>query len=185
MAWGDLSSNQMVSFTDAQTSGFLLKSGQSHVTSNQCMTKSDITTKYNVSVSGYSSNQLVPKSLWVSSGFSATMTVGVNQNMTIFGYTLNYIGSMTSTSIDSVVGYGTYIEALTHAYNYLIFKVVTNSPSAPAPAGWTTLTINGTVYQRTSMELVNLTSTSWQWVLNTSYNPFGTSSGATKTITLI
>jgi len=53
MAWSDVQSNQMVSFTDAQTSGFSLKPGQSHVTSNQCMTKDEITTKYYVSVSGY------------------------------------------------------------------------------------------------------------------------------------
>ena len=62
MAWEDLANNQMVSFTDAQTSGFSLKSGQSHVTSNQCMTRLDIVTKYNVSISGYADNQLVPKS---------------------------------------------------------------------------------------------------------------------------
>jgi hypothetical protein len=62
MPWNDLASNQMVSFTDAQTSGFTLKSGQSHVTSNQCMTRLDIVTKYNVSISGYADNQLVPKS---------------------------------------------------------------------------------------------------------------------------
>lgn len=70
MAWADLASNQMVSFTDAQTSGFSLKSGQSHVTSNQCMTSSDITTKYNVVINGsYASNQLVPKIDWGSSSF--------------------------------------------------------------------------------------------------------------------
>jgi hypothetical protein len=62
MPWNDLASNEMVSFTDAQTSGFTLKSGQSHVTSNQCMTRFDFITKYNVTISGYSDNQLVPKS---------------------------------------------------------------------------------------------------------------------------
>lgn len=70
MAWNDVASNQMVSFTDAQTSGFALNSGQSSVTSNQCMTKNDITTKYNVSVSGYAGNQLVPKSAWVGNSFT-------------------------------------------------------------------------------------------------------------------
>jgi hypothetical protein len=67
MPWNDLASNQMVSFIDAQTSGFPLKSGQSHVTSNQCMTKSEILTKYNVTISGYDDNQLVPKNGWVGS----------------------------------------------------------------------------------------------------------------------
>ena len=59
-------SNQMVTFTQAQSLGFSLKSGQSHVTSNQCMTKSDALAKYNVTISGYADNQLVPKSAWVS-----------------------------------------------------------------------------------------------------------------------
>ena len=60
-------SNQMVTFTQAQSLGFSLKSGQSHVTSNQCMTKADVLVKYNVTISGYADNQLVPRSAWVSS----------------------------------------------------------------------------------------------------------------------
>ena len=62
-------SNQMVTFTQAQSLGFALKSGQSHVTSNQCMTKSDALAKYNVdadAMSSYANNQLVPRSAWVS-----------------------------------------------------------------------------------------------------------------------
>ena len=59
-------SNQMVTFTQAQSLGFALKSGQSHVTSNQCMTKADILAKYNVTISGYADNQLVPRSAWAS-----------------------------------------------------------------------------------------------------------------------
>jgi len=69
MAWIDLADNQMVSFTDAQTSGIALKAGQSHVTSNECMTKTQIQDKYNVltaPMDSYASNQLVPKSQWVS-----------------------------------------------------------------------------------------------------------------------
>jgi hypothetical protein len=72
MAFSDLSLNQMVTFTDAQSSGFSLKSGQSHVTSNQCMTKSEALLKYVLSdspMSTYSSNQLVPKSAWENGGF--------------------------------------------------------------------------------------------------------------------
>ena len=59
-------SNQMVTFTEAQSLGFSLKSGQSHVTSNQCMTKADILAKYNVTISGYADNQLVPRGAWAS-----------------------------------------------------------------------------------------------------------------------
>lgn len=111
MAWSDLASNQMVSFTDAQTSGFSLKPGQSHVTSNQCMTSSDITTKYNVAISGsYSSNQLVPKSAWTaaksvtfSSWYTSTGSTGqantsgtvtiVGANATFNAYATVFSGS--------------------------------------------------------------------------------------------
>ena len=65
MAWNDLLANQMVSFTDAQGGGFTLKSGQSAVTSNQCMNKTDALAKYNLdtaSMNAYSALQLIPKS---------------------------------------------------------------------------------------------------------------------------
>jgi hypothetical protein len=82
MSWNSLASNQMVSFTDASGSGFSLNSGQSHVTSNKCMTKDEALTKYNLDatyMSAYASNQLVPKGVWVA-GASGTGTV------TIFNY---------------------------------------------------------------------------------------------------
>lgn len=69
MAWSSLASNQMVSYTDAQGGGFTLQPGQSAVTSNQCMTKADALAKYVLDssyMSSYASNQLVPKSTWVS-----------------------------------------------------------------------------------------------------------------------
>lgn len=62
-------SNQMVTFTQAQSLGFSLNSGQSHITSNQCITKSEALAKYNLdanAMSSYASNQLVPKSVWIS-----------------------------------------------------------------------------------------------------------------------
>lgn len=75
MSWAGLASNQMVSFTDAQGGGFTLQSGQSPVTSNQCMTKNDALTKYVLDssyMSSYASNQLVPKSTWVAGGITYT-----------------------------------------------------------------------------------------------------------------
>lgn len=48
MAFNDLASNQAVSFTNAQTSGAPLLPGQSHTTSNEIMTKSDLVAKYSV-----------------------------------------------------------------------------------------------------------------------------------------
>jgi hypothetical protein len=64
-----MESNQMVTFTQASSLGFTLNAGQSHVTSNQCMTKSAALAKYNLSagsMSGFANNQLVPRSAWVS-----------------------------------------------------------------------------------------------------------------------
>jgi len=78
MAWIDLANNQMVSFTDAQTSGIALKAGQSHVTSNECMTKTQIQVKYNVltaSMDSYASNQLVEKEKWASALSGNTLYV--------------------------------------------------------------------------------------------------------------
>ena len=69
MSWSGLASNQMVTFTNAQTSPFTLNAGQSPVTSNECMTKLQALTKYNLdasAMSAYANNQLVPKSVWVS-----------------------------------------------------------------------------------------------------------------------
>ncbi|TDE53750.1 fibronectin type III domain-containing protein [Flavobacterium sp. GT3P67] len=73
-------SNQMVSYTQAQSLGFALNSGQSHVTSTQCMTKTEALAKYNLnasSMSAYASNQLVPKSAWVSAVVYYTYTLNL------------------------------------------------------------------------------------------------------------
>jgi len=66
MAWNDLLDNQMVSFTDLQSSGFSLNPGQSHriTLTNQCITKSESLVKYNIkatNLSIYADNQLIPK----------------------------------------------------------------------------------------------------------------------------
>lgn len=63
MAWSDLANNQAISFTDIQTSGFILKPGESHVTSNKCMTRDDIVNKYYVNVTFTANNQLAVKAL--------------------------------------------------------------------------------------------------------------------------
>jgi hypothetical protein len=81
MSWSGLASNQMVTFTDAQTSPFTLNAGQFPVTSNECMTKLQALTKYNLDVSAmsaYANNQLVPKSVWQSavSGLIFSVALG-------------------------------------------------------------------------------------------------------------
>jgi hypothetical protein len=66
-------SNQMVTFTQASTLGLTLNSGQAHVTSNQCMTKSAALAKYNLNasfMSEYIDNQLVPRSVWTNENTS-------------------------------------------------------------------------------------------------------------------
>lgn len=84
MAWSSLSSNQMVSYTDAQGGGFTLRPGESSVTSNQCMTKSQALAKYYLvdsNMASYSNNQLVPKSGWVvATYYTITSTTGSATN---------------------------------------------------------------------------------------------------------
>ncbi len=96
MAWGDLASNQMVSYTDAQGGGFSLQPGQSQVTSNQCMTKNDALAKYvlnTTSMASYATNELVPKSSWVTA-------VLVIPNVLVGGYFTTYQGvSRTGLSL--------------------------------------------------------------------------------------
>lgn len=70
-------SNQMVTFTQAQSLGFSLNSGQSHVTSSECITKTQALAKYNLStsaMSAYATNQLVPRSAWVAGSPAITFT---------------------------------------------------------------------------------------------------------------
>ena len=74
MAFNDLVANQMVSEADAATAGFSLNAGQSHGTSNICMTKSTATVKYHLALSnltGYADNQLIPKSAWAAGATSS------------------------------------------------------------------------------------------------------------------
>lgn len=69
MAWSDLESTQLVNYTDATTSGFTLVSGQSHVTSSECVTKAGALAKYVLDaaeMTSYQNDELVPKSVWVS-----------------------------------------------------------------------------------------------------------------------
>jgi len=81
MAFGDLASNQGVSFTNAQTGGFTLKPGQSSVTSDEQMTKLDATTKYyldisNIYLSPKPNNQVVAKRDLTSGDYCQSIGVG-------------------------------------------------------------------------------------------------------------
>lgn len=85
-------SNQMVTFTQAQSLGFGLNPGQSSVNSTECLTKAQALAKYNLdanSMSAYASNQLVPRSVWVT---------GPDLQPPSYQFaSLNYTGSTCST----------------------------------------------------------------------------------------
>jgi hypothetical protein len=87
MAWSDVGQEQMVSFADAQSSGFQLRALQTNPGTNQCMSKTEALTRYLLSsgsMASYSSNQLVPKKDW-----SAGLTeFGNGFNNTV--YTVEY-----------------------------------------------------------------------------------------------
>lgn len=66
MSFSSLANNQAVTFTDMQSSGVPLNSGQSAITSTQCMRKSDLLNMYSVDSSnsylaGKTSNQIIVK----------------------------------------------------------------------------------------------------------------------------
>jgi hypothetical protein len=177
----------MVSFTDAQTSGFTLKSGQSQVTSNQCMSRLDIINKYNVNINPLlcADNELAVKSLWVSGGFSAIMTVG--RDTVFYGYYLNLFGSMSNRDVSSIAGLNSLIHSLYyHTETSDLIFTISNGSSTNPPSGWTTLGVNTNNYDKTSFTYQGYIPTvqGWRWILDTS-NPFGTTVGSTRTITLI
>jgi hypothetical protein len=92
MAWSSLVDNQMVSFYDIQEGGFVLKSGQSHVNSNQCITKDEALTKYVLDptpLAPYASNQLIPKQPLSSSRYCCGDIFLPASNYT--GEDLNYV----------------------------------------------------------------------------------------------
>ena len=126
MAWVDLASNQMPTFTDAQSGGFTLNSGQSSVTSNECMTKSQALTKYNLNssnMSAYASNQLVPKSTWVS-GVSYDL-YNANQYACGGGIVGTAVVALPSgTTVEYSKYYYSYVDVGTYAY------VITSSASS-------------------------------------------------------
>lgn len=92
--------NQMVTFTQAQSLGFQLNAGQSSVNSNECLTKSQALAKYNLdasAMSAYASNQLVPRSVWVT---GADLTPPSYLNASV-----SYVSSTSSSLTGSWTGW--------------------------------------------------------------------------------
>lgn len=101
MAWSSLAANQMVSEADAATGGFHLKSGQVHGTSNQCMSKDSANIKYELlasALSGYSGNQLIPKSAWSGVYPASIISIGFPYLVGIISPEKNSITVTTTAS---------------------------------------------------------------------------------------
>ena len=131
MPWNDLASNQMVSYTDAAsgaTSGvFTLNSGFSNVISNQMMDKTDALGRYNLNesnMSTYASNQLVPKSAWVSGG---------NPPSTALDGPINSASAVNSISLQYplTVATGNCLVLI------ITMQTATGFPTITTPSGWT------------------------------------------------
>lgn len=125
MSWSTLASNQMVSYTDAQGGGFTLNAGQSSVTSDQCMTKTDALAKYSLNatnMSTYGALQLVPKSAWVN------------------GVTLPYYyGNGPLSSYTAVTNVNVLYPTTVSAGDLLVMAVFYHPATVggvPTPAGW-------------------------------------------------
>lgn len=125
-------SNQMVTFTAAQGLGFALNSGQSSVTSDQCMTKSDALAKYTLDASAmgaYAINQLVPKSTWATGSFTLLGTISTSYYTTaILACVPTSFGSqgLYSTSTTLAVGITVYGNgsALIQGQNYFYIATI-------------------------------------------------------------
>lgn len=134
MAFADLSPTQAVSFTDAQSGGFALKSGQSHLTSNQCMTKNDALTKYNLSASAmvsYANNQLVPKNVWSSGVVGNSITIylgsgGLDATCNVHSSSLIVYSSSTFIS-QGIVLYNDQAMTSTYSSRFIHYDSVSNS----------------------------------------------------------
>lgn len=136
--------------------------------------------------------------VWINSILpdTKTLTVGYANNDVIipfpgsgwadrtYGFSFN-IGSMSSTkSLIYPAWDGTEISELYYRYTTIsgVSETVTlNIPFAP-DSTWTTLTINGYNYPRTS---ASYASGTWIWdasVVNPGINPFGTTEGVVITV---
>jgi hypothetical protein len=119
--------------------------------------------------------------IWPS-GFSSTITVGNNSNQ--YGYRFSLFGVITNVDISNPAGANAVLTDLFFQNGTLAFHIQNNS-TVTEPNGWTTLNIGGTNYNRTSFSVsYNAPIGRWIYTLSTGTNPFGTTVGATRTITL-
>lgn len=141
MPWGDLQPTQWVSFTNMQTSGIPLKSGQSHTTSNEWMTKSEAIAKYSLKTSNSflaakASNQWVAKrDLEPGDPATATLTISYESGLWIGELSAAIPSAGISVSAGVVRGYyDACLGAPDESVDMWVDsgKVVTNGFSIPA-----------------------------------------------------
>ena len=200
MAFSSLTSNQMVSEADAATAGFTLNSGQSHGSSNQCMTKSAALTKYNIdasAMSSYANNQLVPRSAWVAI-VNGDFLVTAQQQSTFLGYVGE--GGMLSGSINPsppyiyALGAGVKINMIySRASDKAIVLVIYNGSTTVQPSGWTQLNITPNIGSISSNFLIgnatvnNRNDGSWAfiWFDNSVTSTYPFKAGEVSTCSII
>ena len=121
-----------------------------------------------------------------SAGWSPTMTVGVYQfksNPPVYGYgnALSY-GSLTDTTVDNLNGRFCSLLNWNSSNNSLVLWV--EASSDPGNSGFTTLSINGSNFSRTSATYSFASGSYQQWYWSGATNPFGTTAGATRSIAM-
>jgi hypothetical protein len=135
MAWSSLAANQIPTFTDLQTSGFTLNSGQSAVTSNECVTKANALAKYNLSstaMNSFASNQLVPKSAYASGA------------VTSYSYTVK-LGT-TLTNVCTATPITIYSESSTWAFGMGLYEDAALTTLISTTNQYIVQTINNDIY---------------------------------------
>ncbi|AXQ66546.1 MAG: hypothetical protein [Caudoviricetes sp.] len=184
-------SNQMVTFTEAQSLGFSLKSGQSHVTSSQCMTKNDALVKYNIdasAMSSYANNQLVPRSVWVISEYISTLIVGEKDP---YDYSWGYKsppsgwGAFSNPHVPefgegSVVSELRWISSAGGSNGNITIKVTGLSSQQP-PTNWSEIEIGGISFSKNIFS-INYINDYWYMYSSGVTNPFGKIIGASVTV---
>ena len=142
-------------------------------------------------------------------GYSAVMTTGYNTWTYSYYNTTNFeagygsystgqlsqnvespYGSLTSTAIDvgngnELIGYLRCTGTTDNSNRTLNLILWNGGNNYSYNGGWTTLTIGGYTYSRSSASFIgshNIPSRSWTW--NITANPFGTTRGATRNISI-
>lgn len=141
-----------------------------------------------------------------SSLFSATMTVGSNIVTGQYGsssygfndhtrsgiFTVSF-GALSSTSASGFSNSGSTVAHLAHLSTINAVRLIVDDNTTVSNSGWTTLTIGSTTLSRTSASFTAQSNAgqgtnnsqgqkgTWQWTAN---NPFGTTPGAFKSITI-